>query len=45
MCESRVYVRVCAFILSVRYVCVVRASGCLSERVMCVGFVSVSNVE
>ena len=31
--------------LSVRYVCIVRASGCLSERVMCVGFESVSNVE
>ena len=27
--------------LSVRYVCIVRASGCLRERVMCPGFVSV----
>ena len=35
----------CAFVLSVRYVCVVRASGCLIERVMCVGFESVSNVD
>jgi len=29
--------------LSVRHVCIVRASGCLSERVMCPGFVSVSS--
>ena len=43
VCESLAFVWVCAFVLSVRYVCVVRASGCLSERVMCPWFVSVSS--